>query len=414
VKAEIIAVGTELLMGQVVNSNATFISEQLNTLGIDVYYHTVVGDNPERLEQLLQLADTRSDLIVLCGGLGPTDDDLTKQTVAAHVHEPLVENAAGKEILINFFAKLARPMTPNNIRQIEVIHNSRILKNRTGLALGCLYHNDTANYLLLPGPPNELIPMFREQANPLLAEVFHPDAKLVSRVLRFYGIGESQLATDLADLIKAQTNPTIAPYAKTNEVTLRITANSDTEEQGNALLDDLEKTILSRVGEFFYGYGDDNSLEEVVVHLLKEKNQSITAAESLTAGLFQATIGNVSGVSEVFPGGFVTYSADTKMGFLGIDAELIEKYGVVSEECARAMAEKARLIVGTDYALSFTGVAGPNALEGKEAGTVFIALASRHAETEVVEFHFPRDRSYVRQSAVMRALGMLRQALLKV
>lgn len=411
-KAEIIAVGTELLLGQVVNTNATFISEGLADLGIEVYYHTVVGDNPKRLEELLVLADSRSDLIVLCGGLGPTDDDLTKNVLADHLGIQLVRNQAALDHMNEFFGSRDRPMTPNNMRQIETLEGGIPLPNRTGLAIGSLYLGEKNNYIILPGPPSELKPMFSEQVAPLLVEKFGVHEKLTSRVLRFYGIGESQIVTDLAEMIENQTNPTIAPYAKPNEVTLRITAKTEDDASAKTLLDQVEAEILAVEGEYFYGYGDDNSLEETVVNLLKEHKKSVTAAESLTAGAFQARLADVPGVSEVFPGGFVTYSNQTKKNFLGIDSALIEEYGVVSKETARAMAEKARELAKTDYAVAFTGVAGPDPLEGKPKGTVFIAVAQKDGETVVEQKAFSRDRAYIRQSSVMKGLDMLRRAIL--
>ena len=379
-KAEIIAVGTELLLGQVVNTNATFLSEKLADVGIEVYYHTVVGDNPQRLEELLQLADTRSELIILCGGLGPTDDDLTKNVLAEHVGVPLVQNQAGLEALNSFFIQRQSTMTPNNLRQIETLQDGIPLPNRTGLAIGCLYKGKKNNYILLPGPPSELKPMFLEQARPLLEKEFPTTEKLTSRVLRFFGIGESKLVTDLAEMITHQSNPTIAPYAKPNEVTLRITAKTEDEISANALLNQTEAEIMAKVGEFFYGYGEENSLVEVVVNLLKEKQLSITAAESLTAGEFQATLGTIPGVSEVFPGGFVTYSETTKASFLGINPMLLESVGVVSEECAKEMAEAALRLAETDFALSFTGVAGSEEIEGKPKGKGCIVFAHKKGE----------------------------------
>lgn len=412
-KAEIIAVGTELLLGQVVNTNATFLSEGLAGLGIDVYYHSVVGDNPARLEEVLTTADKRSDLIVLCGGLGPTDDDLTKQVTAAHVKQELVRDEAGYQNLLTFFKKRQRPMTENNLLQTLVFKEGIALQNAAGLAVGIFYTSEKGkHYLLLPGPPNELKPMFYQEVVPLLTTRFQKEKQLISRVLRFYGIGESQLVTDLADLIQHQTNPTIAPYAKPNEVTIRLTVKTMDEKDGLQQLDELEAVIQKRVGTYFYGYGEENSLEETVVHLLKVKGQTLTAAESLTAGLFQATIGDISGVSEVFPGGFVTYSETTKANFLGIDSVFLEKVGTVSQECVEAMAIQARKLAATDYAVAFSGVAGPNELEGYPAGTTWIALASEEGVKSQL-YHFSRDRSYIRHSAVMAGLDLVRRALLK-
>lgn len=411
-KAEIIAVGTELLLGQVVNTNATFLSEQLADLGMEVYYQTVVGDNRNRLEELLNLADKRSDLIVLCGGLGPTEDDLTKEVVARHVGKSLVQDPKGYQILLHFFENSQRVMTENNLQQALTIQDSITLQNPNGLAVGSLYQGEKSTYLLLPGPPSELKPMFRQNAVPELQKVFPTEEKLYSTVLRFYGIGESQLVTDLADLIDGQTNPTIAPYAKENEVTLRITVKTGDENEAEKLLKELEQKILQRVGEFFYGYGDDNSLAKVVVDLLRAHGKTVTAAESLTAGMFQSTLGSISGVSEVFPGGLVTYSPKLKIALLGVKEETIEKYGVVSEECAKEMAVNSLALGQSDFALSFTGVAGPDELEGQAAGTVWIGLAKRDGQVEARCYHFNRNRQYVQQSAVMKGLDLIRRAIL--
>lgn len=410
-KAEIIAVGTELLLGQVVNTNATFLSEELASLGIDVFYHSVVGDNPNRLEELLTIADKRSDLIVLCGGLGPTDDDLTKQVTARHVGQELVRDEPGYHQLKAFFENSQRRMTENNLRQTLVFKDGVSLPNPNGLAIGIFYQTAATSYLLLPGPPSELQAMFLTHAKPLLLEQFPQEEVLLSRVLRYYGIGESALVTELADLIENQVNPTIAPYAKPNEVTLRLTVKTADEAQGIKQLDALEETVQARVGAYFYGYGEQNSLAETVVERLIEKKKTVTAAESLTAGLFQATLGGIPGVSEVFPGGFVTYSAATKSKLLGIDPGLLESYGTVSQECAEAMAVYARKQAETDYAVAFTGVAGPDELEGQPKGTVWIALASDKGVSSQL-YHFNRDRTYIRHSAVMAGLNQIRKELL--
>lgn len=411
-KAEIIAVGTEILLGQITNTNATFLSEELAGMGFDLYHHSVIGDNGGRLAELLQVADKRSDLVVLCGGLGPTTDDLTKDVVAEFVGEELVEDQLGLEKLQAFFRKAQRQMTPNNLRQVLVFEHGQALPNETGLASGIFYQKPGGTaYLLLPGPPSELKPMFNHHAKALLATALPQKEQLLSRVLRFYGIGESRLVTELADLIDAQTNPTIAPYAKPNEVTVRLTVKCTEKATGMTLLAQTEEAIMSRVGEFFYGYGEETTLEEVVVDLLKEQHKTVTAAESLTAGQFQSVLGNVAGVSAVFPGGFVTYSATAKEQFLGIDPALIQKYGTVSQECAEVMAIAAREKAQTDYALSFTGVAGPEPLEGQPAGTVWIALAKENG-VESRQYHFTRDRAYVRHSAVMAGFDLLRRALL--
>lgn len=411
-KAEIVAVGTELLLGQVVNTNATFLSEELADLGIEVYYHTVVGDNLQRLLDVLNEAEQRSDLIVLCGGLGPTEDDLTKEGVALHIQRELVQDAEGMAKLLEFFRFSQREMTPNNLQQALIIEGGISIPNPTGLAVGTLVTERDTSYLLLPGPPSELKPMVFQHVRPLLQELFPSKEQLMSRVLRFYGIGESQLVTDLKELIDHQTNPTLAPYAKPNEVTLRLTAKTASKEEGERMLQQLEEQVLAISGEFFYGYGDENSLEETTVRLLTEKGRTIAAAESLTAGLFQSMVGNVSGASKVLKGGFVTYSAEMKTELLGIPKSLIEEHGTVSEACATAMAEHTLQQTGADMAISFTGSAGPEALEGQPPGTVWIGLAEKGKEPTAELYHFSRDRQYVRYSAAMRGLDMIRRAVL--
>lgn len=412
VKTEIIAVGTELLLGQIVNTNAAFLSERLASLGCEVYYQTVVGDNMTRLEEVLAIAESRSECIILCGGLGPTDDDLTKKAVAEHLKVQLVIDQKGEQKIRNMFDQRQQIMTPNNLRQAETLEGSKTLQNPNGLAVGSYLAKKNHHYFLLPGPPSELMPMFTETVAPILQEIHPIDQRLYSRVLRFYGIGESQLTTLLEKEMNEQTNPTLAPYAKSNEVTLRLTANAPDESKAAVLLDGLEAQIQAKVGHYFYGYGDDYSLAADVVTQLTKSQKTVTAAESLTAGLFQSTLGEISGASQVFKGGFVTYSAEMKEKLLSIDPKLINQYGVVSQECAEAMATHARKIVDTDFALSFTGVAGPNELEEQAVGTVWIALADREGILDCQKYHFTRDRQAVRDASVMAGLNMLRKKLI--
>lgn len=408
--AEIIAVGTELLMGQIVNTNAAFLSKELNTMGFNVYHESVVGDNEERLLASLALAKSRSQLVILTGGLGPTEDDLTKQTTAKFLALPLVENKEGMDKIIRFHEQLNRKMAPNNRLQALTIQGGHVLQNPNGLAVGTLITQGETTYLLLPGPPSELTQMFSQVAQPLLFNMLPQTDKLYSEVMRFFEIGESRLVTEIADLIHDQTNPTVAPYAKLYEVTLRITAKSASAEEAQALIAKRKQEILDRVGEYYYGAGDDLSLEEVLVAKLKEKNLTISAAESLTAGLFQATLGDVPGVSAVFPGGAVTYSNQAKIA-LGVEAATIEKFGAVSDETAAAMAEAARAKFHTDLAVSFTGVAGPDALEGHTAGTVYIGLAQADHVTQTFLYDFKRSRQYTRERAVMQALWLVYSAI---
>lgn len=411
-QAEIIAVGTEILLGQIVDTNSAFIARELAEAGIEVYYHSLVGDNADRLTEVVNQARSRSDLVIISGGLGPTKDDLTKQTVAHLLGVKLIEDAAAMTKIRQHFATVERPMTPNNRLQALYPEGSQPLKNRTGMAVGAFYQDpNTADIMLLPGPPSEAEPMFSEQAIPLLKATYRRDEYLVSRVLRFFGIGEGQLVTVLSDLIDKQTNPTIAPYAKVNEVTLRLTAQAQDEAAGTKLLDQMTATIKSRVGDYLYGYGDDNSLAAVVVNQLIQRQLSITGAESLTAGKFQSTLGDVPGVSAIFPGGFVTYANEAKRDLLGIPQEIIDRDGVVSAATAQQMAERSREIMDADFSLSFTGVAGPDALEGHPAGTVWLGLAQRGREPRARLVHLTGTRAAIRERSVMTGLDWLRRVL---
>ena len=415
-KAEIIAVGTEILTGQIVNTNAQFLSEKLAEIGVDVYFQTAVGDNEARLLSLLEIASQRSNLVILTGGLGPTEDDLTKQTLAKFLRKDLVFDPQAQEKLDIFFAH--RPdyaRTPNNERQAQIIEGATPLPNETGLAVGGVSEVDGVTYVVLPGPPSELKPMVLNQLLPKLMT----GTKLYSRVLRFFGIGESQLVTILADLIDHQTDPTLAPYAKTGEVTLRLSTKAVSQERADQALDILENQILSRqtfegisLRDICYGYGEETSLASVVVEELKKRQKRITAAESLTAGLFQATLADFSGVSAIFNGGFVTYSLEEKSKMLDIYEQELKEHGVVSAFTAEKMAEQARLKTQSDFGVSLTGVAGPDSLEGHPAGTVFIGL-SQASGTEVVQVNIAgRSRADVRKIAVMHAFNLVRKALL--
>ena len=415
-KAEIIAVGTEILTGQIVNTNAQFLSEKLAEIGVDVYFQTAVGDNEARLLSLLEIAQNRSSLVILTGGLGPTEDDLTKQTLAQFLGRDLTFDPQAQAKLDDFFAY--RPdyaRTPNNERQAQIVQGSTPLPNETGLAVGGMIEVARVTYVVLPGPPSELKPMVLNELLPRLTT----GSKLYSRVLRFFGIGESQLVTILSDLIDQQTDPTLAPYAKTGEVTLRLSTKAKSQEEADRVLDTLEQKILERetfegvsLREICYGYGEETSLASLVVEELKKQKKTITAAESLTAGLFQATLADFSGVSAIFKGGFVTYSLEEKAKMLDIPQAELEKHGVVSAFTAEKMAEQARIKTQSDFGISLTGVAGPDSLEGHQAGTVFIALAQASG-TEVIQANIAgRSRADVREIAVLHAFNLVRKALL--
>lgn len=418
-RAEIIAVGTEILTGQIVNTNAQFLSEKMAELGIDIYFQTAVGDNEERLLSLLDIASQRSQLVILCGGLGPTEDDLTKQTLAKFLGKSLTVDLLASRKLDRFFS--SRPQfarTPNNERQAQLVEGSIPLQNLTGLAVGGIVTSKGVQYRVLPGPPSELKPMVMEQVVPILS---NNGTKLYSRVLRFFGIGESQLVTILEDIIKNQTDPTIAPYAKVGEVTLRLSTKAENQDEADFKLDSLEKEILAlktldnrKLKDLLYGYGDNNSMARTVLELLKVQNKTITAAESLTAGLFQSQLAEFSGASQVFNGGFTTYSMEAKSQLLGIPKKKLQEYGVVSHFTAEAMAQQARQLLKADFGIGLTGVAGPDELEGYPAGTVFIGIATPEGVSSIKVSIGGKSRSDVRHISTLHAFDLVRRALLKI
>ena len=399
--AEIIAVGSELLLGQITNTNARYISSQLAELGINVYYHTVVGDNADRLKDAIQLAESRADLIIFSGGLGPTKDDLTKETIAHHLQTQLVMDDEAMISIEAFFKRINRPMTDNNKKQALVLENCQVLANHNGMAPGMFYSNLDKIYILLPGPPKEMEPMFQLEAKPLLAKWLNQGEVIVSHVLRFYGIGEAELETKIQDLLDVQSNPTIAPLASDGEVMLRITAKASTDQEAKALISQIEQLLMDRVGTYLYGYNDD-SLASRTVEVLQEKNWTISAAESLTAGLFQSELAAIPGASAVLIGGMVTYSTESKIKQLGISQEIIEGHGVVSEECAVAMAMRIKEAFNTDIGVGLTGEAGPSSLEGKPAGTIWIAIAFPNGIVKSHELHLSDMRNTNRLRVVKR------------
>ncbi|WP_271852801.1 competence/damage-inducible protein A [Planococcus maritimus] len=407
--AEIIAVGSELLLGQITNTNARFISGHLAEIGINVYYHTVVGDNPERLKDSIAIAESRADVIIFSGGLGPTKDDLTKQTIANHLGTTLSMDDAAMTSIAAYFDRVGRPMTENNKKQALVLEGSDVLANDNGMAPGMMYQNGDHLYMLLPGPPHELEPMFQFEAKPKLVRMLNQENIILSHVLRFYGIGEAELEDCLQDILDQQTNPTIAPLASAGEVTLRITAKTDTTDEAWKLIGGAKEQILERVGDYLYGY-DDDSLASKAIDLLKQQGKTISAAESLTAGLFQSELASVSGASAVLSGGVVTYNEQMKVQQLGIAPEFFDKHSVVSKETAVVMATAALEKFGTDIAVSLTGAAGPDAHGEEPVGTVWIGIASdQGAETYRLELSGLRNTNRIR--AVKLALHYLIRTL---
>ncbi|BCP63010.1 TPA: competence/damage-inducible protein A [Streptococcus suis] len=392
-KAELIAVGTEILTGQIVNTNAQFLSEKCAELGIDVYFHTAVGDNEQRLLSVLEIASKRSDMVILCGGLGPTEDDLTKQTLATFLQKELVVDELAMAKLDRFFAsRPGRVRTPNNERQAQIVEGSQALQNPAGLAVGGMLEQDGVTYIVLPGPPSELKAMFSESLLPFLTQ---SQQQLYSRVLRFFGIGESQLVTVLADLIDKQTDPTLAPYAKVGEVTLRLSTKADSQEEANVRLNQLEEEILQRdhLRDFFYAYGDDNSLVKTVATLLEEEKQSLGILEHGTGGLLQAELSLALAGQPYYSGGKI-------IGQLGTES------GGLSEEASRIREE-----LQADLGLVVSVAVKPESTIDNVLARVYLALASTSGISKKEVDLGGYSWQYLRQLACLQALDFVRNTL---
>lgn len=407
--AEIIAVGTEILLGDIVNTNAQYISRELANLGINVYKQEVVGDNEERVLESFKNAFENSDIIITTGGLGPTPDDLTKEMAAKYFNKELVLHKESYENLKKFFDKGGRELVGSNEKQVYFPKDAIVLKNDYGTAPGAIIEGDNGKKIVvLPGPPREMKPMFDNYVVPYLKQF--TDSVLVSKVLRTFGIGESRMAEIVNDLIVNQTNPTVAPYAKDIEAILRITAKAKDEKEAEKLIKPVEKEIRSRLEEYIYGEGE-TSLEEVVGELLVKKGIKIATAESCTGGMVAEKLINYPGISESFLEGAVTYSNEAKMKRLGVKKETLDKYGAVSEETAREMAEGIAKAAGADLGVSTTGIAGPGGgTAEKPVGLVYIGVYYK-GNCLVKEFNFTGDRNRVRVRTTMSALDLVRRTI---
>lgn len=397
--AEIIAVGTELLLGQIANTNGQFLSKHLAQLGINVYYHTVVGDNGERLTNAINIAKERANVIIIMGGLGPTKDDITKDTVAKMFHKQLVYDQDALHNIESFFQKKNVQISESNKRQALVIEGATVFPNDHGLAPGMALSEGSIIYILLPGPPREIEPMTTRYVKPFLSKYLAEKEIIHSRVLRFFNIGESTIEDKLSDLIDTQSNPTIAPLAHDGEVTIRLTAKARNKSEALKMIDEVEQIIMERVGSKFYGY-DETSLMEQVKNVLMEKNLTIAAAESLTGGLFSEQLTSFPNVSKIFQGSVISYSNFVKEKVLQVSAETIEKFGVVSEQCAIEMAEGVKRLCETQIGISFTGVAGPTMQEGKEVGTVFIGISILNEPPLVIPLKLRGSREQIRMRTI--------------
>ncbi|MDD4714997.1 MAG: competence/damage-inducible protein A [Oscillospiraceae bacterium] len=407
--AEIIGVGTELLLGNIANTDAQVISQGLSALGINVYYHTVVGDNPERLKKALNIAKNRADIIITTGGLGPTYDDLTKQTLAEAFGKKLVMHEPSAERIRSYFRQNPnRVMTENNFRQAMLPEGCAIFDNDWGTAPGCAFLAEETYVIMLPGPPRECTSMFQHCIVPFLKTL--SDAAIFSRSIRIFGMGEPMVEQKLQAFMTTMENPTLAPYAKEGEVMLRVTAKAQTMAEAREMTGPVIDWVKSTLGDVVYGL-DVDSLEETVLQLLAQQGKTLSAAESCTGGLFSKRMTDLPGASKVFKGGIVSYSNEAKKSLLSVPSQLLAEKGAVSAEAALSMASGARKALDTDLAVGITGVAGPEPDErNTPVGRVYIALAAPEGEW-VRSIQIGRDRRWIRNLAAHHGFDMVRRYL---
>lgn len=408
--AHIISVGTELLMGEILNTNTKYIAEELNIIGIDVYRQSVVGDNLSRIVSELTRAFEEADIVITTGGLGPTKDDLTKEAAAAFLKREMILDEATLDGLVKFFSKRGIAVNEGNKKQAYFPVGSVIIKNNNGTAPGCLIEFDLKTLIILPGPPREVIPMMEEYVLPYLEK--RSDKMFATKVVNIAGIGEGNMEEMILDLVENQSNPTIAPYAKEKGLTLRVTASAPSKEEAEILIEPVLEQIKERLGENIVAIGDTD-LESVVSKMLIDKKLSISVAESCTAGLLAGRLVNYPGISAVFNQGYITYSDEAKIRMLGVRKETLEEYGAVSEQTAAEMARGAAQGSGSDIALSITGIAGPDggSIE-KPVGLVYIGLFIK-GETKVKKLDLWGSRQNIRNRSVGEALDFLRRELMK-
>ena len=372
-KTAILSVGTEILFGQIVNTNTVYLSQQMNMLGFDVMYHYTVGDNPKRVEEMIDLAFQDCDLILTTGGLGPTQDDLTKEVACKALDDTLVMMDDVLEEITKYFKTLGREMTENNKKQAIMPSRATVFHNDAGTAPGFALENEGKYIICMPGPPREMKRMFQKSVVPFLQSMI--DGALYYRQIRFFGIGESMLETQLLDLIDNQTDPTLATYAKEGECSLRIASKRATEEEAEHAVDEMLEKVKERVGHYIYSC-DDEELAQVVADRLMEQGLTLSSAESCTGGMFASTMTDIPGISQCFDRGLVTYSNQAKMEELGVSAGTLEKFGAVSEETALEMVEGLKRVSGSDVCISVTGIAGPGGgSEEKPVGLVYIGFS---------------------------------------
>ena len=402
---EILCVGTEILLGNIVNTNAAFLAEEIAKMGLSSYYQTVVGDNAQRLEDTLKLALSRSDIVILCGGLGPTEDDLTKEIASKVAKKELFMHEESKKRIEEFFEKRGHKPTENNFKQALIPKDSIVLTNNNGTAPGVIIPCEDKYMILLPGPPVELKAMFNESVVPFLKKI--SPVIFASRTVKLVSVGESRAETMIKDLIDAQTNPTIATYAKTGEVHIKVTASGKNEKECDSLIKPVIRELQKRFGNNIYTTHDEVSLEKSIVDLLLSGGLKVTAVESCTAGMVASRLVNVPGASEVFKYSFVTYCDEAKRKLAGVRKSTLDKHTAVSRETAEEMVKNLDAPLKSDVCVGVTGYA-----DGEDAGHVFIACNVR-GNIEVREFNFFGSRLNVRESATTQALVLMRDCVLK-
>ena len=407
---ELISVGTELLLGNIVNTNAQYLAEQCALLGMSMYSQTVVGDNKNRLAEAFRTALKRSDIVILTGGLGPTEDDLTKEVCAEVMGIPLVDDPHTRERLRAYFeGSIYKEIPENNWKQAQVPAGAKVLDNDNGTAPGLIMEKFGKSAILLPGPPDELHPLFQEQVVPYL-RALRPEY-IFSRMVKICGVGQSAVEYKLLDLIDQQTNPTIATYAKIGEVHVRVTARAADEEEAKKLIKPVVKEIRSRLGDNVYSVQEGETLEMAVVGLLKKHGLTVTTAESCTGGLLAGRLVNVPGASEVFREGFITYANKAKRKRLDVSKSTLKKYGAVSEQTAREMAMGGVFATDADVCVAVTGIAGPDSDGDKPVGLVYIACYMDE-KVRVEQYQFRGNRAKIREQSVVKALDLLRRTIL--
>ncbi len=415
--AEIICVGTELLMGHTLNTNSQFLAKELVSLGIPSYRQVVVGDNEERLAEQIKESAQRSDLLILTGGLGPTTDDITMSVAAGVANRELVFDEESFNCIVDYFRRLCRNMPKNNRKQAMLPEGCTILKNNNGTAPGAMFDyscpttedpDRVVHFVLLPGPPSEMGLMFTNEVRPLLESM--SEYRFVTQFVHLFGIGESDAADRISDLIDAQTNPTIAPYAAEGECMFRITQRIARDEEERDLISPIVETMRERFGKCIYEIGT-RPLKQVAYDMLLEQGKTVCFAESCTAGMVSSEMVDIPGASQVFMGSVVSYGNKVKTNLLGVSNDVLDNLGAVSRECAQEMAEGARKLLGTDIAVSITGIAGPTGESAaKPVGLVYLAISDENG-TEVKEVHLSGNRMRVRRVAVLHAFNLIRMRL---